>query len=277
MMWRHVEPVSAVGVFPRERRALLDVLAPLSDADWDRSTVCPGWAVRDIAAHLVADDLGRLSRTRDAYPRTGPRAGESVVAFIDRQNGEWVDAMRRMSPQVIVGLLEWTGDETQRYFESLDEAALDGSVWWATGDDPAPVWLDLGRELTERCHHQQQIRDAIGAPLLSDLALSGAVVATLALALPRTFRDVAAPDGTVVELVVRGDAGGAWTVTREGTEWVLRHGSSTSPTAAAELDEDDFWRLVTKGLRAADVEPRARLSGDEQLARRVLDMVSVIG
>src|SRR4051812_28714458 len=246
-MWRHVEPLRVVPLFSRERRALLEVLASLADADWDRATVCPSWAVRDIAAHLVADDVARLSRGRDGYRRTAPRDGESLVEFIDRQNGDWVAAMRRMSPTVIVSLLAWTAGETQRYFESLDEDAMDGSVRWATGDDPAPVWLDLARELTERWHHQHQIRDAVGAPPLADVELFRAVVATFALALPRTFRDVAAPDGTLVGLVVRGDAGGAWTVTREGTEWVLRPGSSSRADASAEIEQDDFWRLVTKG------------------------------
>ena len=38
---------------------------------------------------------------------------------------------------------------------------------WATGRDPAPVWLDVAREYRERFVHQQQIREATGRPRLS--------------------------------------------------------------------------------------------------------------
>jgi uncharacterized protein (TIGR03083 family) len=47
-------------------RARLDALvADLDDADWRRATVCPGWDVADLVAHIVGADLGRLSRTHD--------------------------------------------------------------------------------------------------------------------------------------------------------------------------------------------------------------------
>jgi uncharacterized protein (TIGR03083 family) len=34
-----------------ERRALLETLEALEPADWDRPSLCPGWRVRDVAAH----------------------------------------------------------------------------------------------------------------------------------------------------------------------------------------------------------------------------------
>jgi hypothetical protein len=39
--------VDHVTLFVRERRALLDLLASLDDADWGRPTPCPGWSVLD--------------------------------------------------------------------------------------------------------------------------------------------------------------------------------------------------------------------------------------
>jgi hypothetical protein len=40
--------------------------------------------VRDIAAHLLHDDLRRLSRTRDHVEGSAPEIGESLPAFIKR-------------------------------------------------------------------------------------------------------------------------------------------------------------------------------------------------
>jgi hypothetical protein len=64
---RTLEPILVVDLFPLERAALLKLLGSLDQPTWERDTVCAGWAVRDIAAHLVGDDLGLVSRARGAY------------------------------------------------------------------------------------------------------------------------------------------------------------------------------------------------------------------
>jgi uncharacterized protein (TIGR03083 family) len=37
-----------------ERKALLADLEPLTDAQWATPSLCPGWSVRDVLAHMVA-------------------------------------------------------------------------------------------------------------------------------------------------------------------------------------------------------------------------------
>lgn len=37
-----------------ERAALVDALGKLSDPDWDKPSLCTGWSVRDVVAHMVA-------------------------------------------------------------------------------------------------------------------------------------------------------------------------------------------------------------------------------
>lgn len=60
-------PVAVLEVFPEERRALLTLLRSLDGAAWETPSACPGWSVKDLAAHLLADDLGNLSGGRDRY------------------------------------------------------------------------------------------------------------------------------------------------------------------------------------------------------------------
>ena len=96
-----LEPVLTLHLFPEEGAALLKLLASLSAPKWDLQTVCSGWSVKDIAAHLLADDLGRLARGRDAYPRAAfaPSSPENIEAqlleFINQQNESWVAAQRK--------------------------------------------------------------------------------------------------------------------------------------------------------------------------------------
>src|SRR5438034_1399181 len=108
---RPLDPILVVHLFPEERAALLDLLSSLTPADWERPTVCPGWSIKDIAAHLLGDDLGRLSWGRDSFhggffePAAGSTDPEAVqaelTAFINRQNEDWVAAARPILPSMV--------------------------------------------------------------------------------------------------------------------------------------------------------------------------------
>jgi uncharacterized protein (TIGR03083 family) len=272
---RPAEPILVAHLFPRERSGLLDLLATLHDDDWSRPTVCEGWSVKDLVAHLLGDDLGRLSRDRDGYRDVDLAPGERLVDFINRRNEQWVDGLRRLSPRLLSELLAWTADVTARDFAAKDPHAMRGPVSWA-GPDPAPVWLDIARELTERWHHGEQIRDAVGAPSADDPVVMGPVLATFAFSLPESLRGVDAPDGTHVVFVVQGDAGGAWTVGREDGAWRLYSGAAADAAATVTVAQDDAWRMYTRVLPAPEVERRARIEGDPGLAQRILSSVAII-
>ena len=270
------EPVIVVDLFPELLDGLTALLTGLSAADWKAPTACPGWSVHDAALHLLGVEIGNLSGRRDSH-----RLGENIdgwdelVAFLNHWNEEWVRVARRISPPLLVDLLRLTGDQMNAYFRTLDPHALGGAVSWA-GDGPAPVWLDLAREYTERWHHQQHIRDAVGKPGFKEPRFFAPVLAAFARALPRAFEPVAAPDGTSVTLTISGDSGGRWSVVRQAGAWVLYAGAPAAPSAGVTLDEDVAWRLFTRGLTAQEARGRAALEGDRDLCLRAFEMVSII-
>ncbi|MDQ2652123.1 MAG: maleylpyruvate isomerase family mycothiol-dependent enzyme [Chloroflexota bacterium] len=273
-------PIPTLHLFPGERAALLDLLAGLSPAEWARPTVCPGWSVQDIAAHLLADDVGRLSGGRDNHDNPDFAAELDIstlpglITAIDRQNALWVEAMRRASPRVLIDLLRLTGEQTASYFATLDLAAIGRPVDWV-GPEPALVWLDLAREYTERWVHQQQIRDATGHPGLQEPAWFAPVLAAFVLGLPRALGTAGQP-GERMLLTITGEAGGQWLAQREATGWVLGPGRDDTPTAAVTLDQDSAWRLFTRGMTPEAARRVARLSGDPELTARALETVSIL-
>ena len=274
-MLRTPEPVLVLDLFPVERRELLALLASVPLDDWSRPTVAGDWTVKDIAAHLVADDLGRVSSQRDEHRQPWVPADEPLRTYIDRRNAEWVRATRRLSPRVIRSLLEFGGQETQRLFESVDPFKLGSPVSWA-GPQPAPNWLDLARELTERWHHQQQIREAVGAPLLNDETFLRPVLATFAFALVPPYRDVDAASGTAVELSIEGPSGGDWTLVRDATGWNLRAGRTDSPNGSVTMNEDTAWRMYARALTPAETEARSTLRGDARLAGHIFEAFALV-
>jgi uncharacterized protein (TIGR03083 family) len=60
---RRPEPVETMHLLPGERATLAELLSGLDEAAWERPTVCPGWSVRDVAVHLLAD-VGRRRSQR---------------------------------------------------------------------------------------------------------------------------------------------------------------------------------------------------------------------
>jgi uncharacterized protein (TIGR03083 family) len=75
-------------LFAPQQAAFTALLSGLAPAQWEQPTICPGWDVKDIAAHVLGDHVGRLSRHRDGHRPPGPRDGEAFPAFLDRINDE---------------------------------------------------------------------------------------------------------------------------------------------------------------------------------------------
>jgi len=268
--------VRVVELFPPLLQELLALLASLAEDDWRRPTACTGWDVKDVAAHLLAGDLGKLSRGRDGW-RSGiaVRSAEELAVAINAHNERWVQAARFIGPGVLRDMLTLTGPQICAYFASLDPSALGEPVSWAA-PDPAPVWLDLAREYTERWHHQQHIRDAVGRPGLKEPRFFAPVLATFVRALPMAYRDVGAPDGTLVGLTISGPAGGRWMLRRRASAWALETGGDARGAAEVALDEESAWRLFTKGLTREHASAAATISGDRRLGPTLLDAVAII-
>lgn len=272
------EAIQVVHLFPETLDALVDLLTDLSLDDWQRPTVCAGWTVKDIAAHLLGGEIGILSRKRDGHAYSGSPIMDwhDLVALINDLNDTWVKTTRRLSPRLLCDLLRFSGEQVNRYFASLDPEALGGPVDWAS-PEPAPVWLDLAREYTERWHHQQQIRDATARPGLNGPRYLAPVLDAFVRALPRTYAEVQAEDGALVTLEITGASGNRWHLLREGGTWQLYLDADVSALATVSLDEDVAWRLFTKGIKSEAARARAVIEGDERLALPVLGMISIIG
>lgn len=270
------QPIIVADLLPEVLNELLKLLASLSAEDWQKPTVCPGWSVKDVALHLLGVEVGNLSRRRDGHAVDASiTSWEELVRFINHWNQSWIQAARRISPRLLTDLLAFTGVQVCDYFRLLDPYALGGAVSWV-GPEPAPVWLDLAREYTERWHHQQHIRDAVGKPGLKQPRYFAPVLAAFAWALPRAFRSTVAAENTSVTLTITGESGGRWSLLREGGEWRLYEGAPDQPDAKVMIEADMAWRLFTRGLGQSQAREQMVVNGDRALGLRVLEMVSII-
>lgn len=277
-------PIPVIGPFSELNDHLLVLLRDLAPDDWQRPTVCSEWSVKDIASHLLDGNIRRLSAHRDGYiaPQV-PAVFDSqadLVAYLTRLNAEWTAATHRISPQMLIELLDFTGPAVADFFATLDPygPAL-YPVGWA-GEAMSRNWFDVAREYTERWHHQRQIIDAVGRPSPIDThRLYHVVLDTFMRALPFTFQEVRAGDGALLRVTIAGDAGGDWFLQEKDHRWELLRRATGSPRACVTIGQDTAWRLFTKRMdrrtalaRFADIQ----LEGDTELGGRVLEMVSIM-
>ena len=147
--------------------ALVTLLRGLSADDWNRGTVAGAWTVRDVVAHLTDVTLRRVSFHRDGLvppPPPFPISSErDFVRLINGINHEWVNTMKRVSPQVLTEVFELGSRDLAAFVEALplEAPALFGVSW--AGEQSSDGWFDIGREFTELWHHQMQIRLAVGS------------------------------------------------------------------------------------------------------------------
>lgn len=157
--------INVFHLMPELDQLLIELLESLALTDWETQTIAPKWKVKDVAVHLLDGNLRALSMLRDHFFGEQPtdiNSYEDLVAFLNGLNADWVKATRRLSPRVIIDLLKVSGKAYHDYLGSLnlDEQAV-FSVAWA-GENESKNWFHIAREYTEKWHHQQQIRLALG-------------------------------------------------------------------------------------------------------------------
>lgn len=103
-----------------ERSALIEDLADLSDDQWERSSLCAGWSVHDVVAHLVNNAKAtRLNIIRDM----------AAAHFdFDRQNARGVERERGGIPAETLARLRKVAARTSTPPAPLDSRLVEEVV-----------------------------------------------------------------------------------------------------------------------------------------------------
>ncbi len=269
--------ISTLPLFRPLNDKLLELLESLSREDWQRPTLAREWTVKDITAHLLDGSIRAISLYRDHWQLSAPTLSgyNDIVRYLNQINAEWVVSMRRVSPRQLVEWHRQSHEEYIRCFESLDPTGpAMYAVSWA-GDTESPNWFHIAREYTEKWHHQQQIREAVGRQGILTPELYRPVLETFLRALPHRYRDTDAPVGTNVEVAIVGASGGAWRIRRGPGAWELVH-SSGPATVRIEIPQDLAWKLFTNAMRGENARSQVKITGEERLGLPVLSLIAVM-
>ena len=271
-------PILCAHLLRRVDAQLIQLLRSLTPAEWELPTVAPAWKVRDVAAHLLDTALRKLSTVRDSCFVEAVEIGspKDLAALVNRLNREGVTVYRRLSPAVLIDLTHIACEQSARFHESLDPFAPAAfAVTWA-GEEKSLNWFDTARELTERWHHQQQIRLATNRPGILTPDLYHPVLDCFVRGLPFLYREVNAPAGTLIAVEISGECGGQWFLSRNAVGWALVKDASGEAAARVTIPQDLAWRIFTRGIDREAARSQVGIHGDRELADRVLHLTAIV-
>ena len=114
----------------KERSELLGFLRTLSPAEWEAPSLCDGWQVRDVVAHIATDSIPAKKYLAASIRHPSP----------SRLNQHFVGLRRSLTPDHLIELLESTAENS-----------------WFTRIAP-------GVALADHTVHHQDIRRPLGRP-----------------------------------------------------------------------------------------------------------------
>jgi len=269
--------IETLHLFPILDQLLIELLRSLTIEEWNAQTVAKLWKVKDVAAHLLDGNLRNLSTSRDGYfseKAENINSYQDLVNYLNQLNMSWTDAARRLSPQILIRLLEVSGKEFSEHLHTLDPMAQSlYSVAWA-GQESSYNWFHIAREYTEKFLHQQQIRDAVGKPGIMTKELFYPFMDTLMFAFPHTFRNVTAEIGTIVTVNISTEIGGQWNIIKGENVWTLNKEDRGEPFSEITIDPNTAWKLFSKSWKPEQVMDKVEILGDQTFGKQVLNMVA---
>src|ERR1700759_3962293 len=122
MKSKPIIPIDVVHLLPVLDTKLMELLRSLTPDEWQMQTIAKQWLVKDVVAHLLDGNARILSILRDHHFGEQPKikSYQDLVDFLNGLNADWVKAMKRLSPQLLILLHQATGKSFCDYFKTLD-------------------------------------------------------------------------------------------------------------------------------------------------------------
>ncbi len=93
-------------------------------------------------------------------------------------------------------------------------------------------------------------------------------------ALPYTYKNIAADTGTIVTVKIISDIGGQWSLIKTISHWEFSNPEIQKPNTTIIMHPTIAWKLFSKGITATEAFNNVEITGDTELGKAALNMVS---
>ena len=257
----------------------LDLVTPLSQAEWDAPTALPGWSVGDIVAHVGWIE-GMLIGEFDPTHEPDWSALPHVVSDFGRITEIPVDLRRSWTREAV--LIE-LADRIARRTADLEDGPRDATLEVMGPLGPAPLGRVLRMRTLDTWVHEQDIRDALARPGHLDTLGAQATAAQLLPGLGKVWAKLAgAQPGQVLDVRITepGITGGAIVAVGDDGRARMVDDDLLDQAGMATVTLTMPWPAYL-ALSCGRGEPQpwreqVSIAGDPELAERTLDNFRVM-
>jgi uncharacterized protein (TIGR03083 family) len=245
---------------------LLELGAELADPDWDRSTRCPGWTVKDIYAHVLGTESMLLGRQA---PEVEVGEAPHVRNDIGRFNEAWIVAWRDRPAADLLDELRAVIDERRAALSAMSDDAWDEVGFTPAGQDTHGRFMRI--RVFDQWIHEQDARTALERP--GHLRGPAVEVALDELGASLGFvvgKRAGAPDGSAVRIEVTGPTERTYDVAVDGRA-ALVDDLDREPDVTLRVPLPVFIALAAGREGADPADPTIAVIGDETLGCRILE------
>jgi uncharacterized protein (TIGR03083 family) len=257
----------------------IDLVTPLSQAEWDAPTALPGWSVGDIVAHIGWLE-GLLMGEYDAPHEPDWSALPHAQSDFGRITEVPVDLRRSWTREAVLVEL---ADRVSRRTVELEEGPRDAAAEVMGPFGPAPLGRVLRMRTLDTWVHEQDIRDALGRPGHLDTMGAQATASQLLPGLGKVWAKLAgAQPGQVLDLRITGpgiEGGSIVAVGDDGRARIVGDDLLDQAGTATVTLTMSWPAYLALSCGRGDPQPwreQVMISGDESLSARVLDHFRVM-
>ncbi|MYV51360.1 maleylpyruvate isomerase family mycothiol-dependent enzyme [Streptomyces sp. SID3212] len=248
--------------------AIVELVQPLVEGEWNWRTPCPAWSVRDVVSHVIGMESEMLGDPRPIHslPRDLYHVQTEFARYMEMQ----VDVRRHHTAPEMTAELEYTIIRRNRQLRN-ETRSPDTMVRAPLGKEQTLETALRGRAF-DVWVHEQDLRTTLNRP--GNLDSPGAHVTRDALlaALPKVVaKDAGLPPNSAVVIDVHGPLEFLRTVRVDGDGRGSIDGSpSLGPLVSLALDWETYYRLACGRVRYNAVADRVKIDGDQELAAAIL-------
>lgn len=251
-------------------RDIRELVAGFTDEQWSAPSPCPGWTAHDVVAHIIGTE--EMLRGTPSPEASGERPAH-VRNDIGAINEIWVEHLRGLSPAELLARYDEVTAARAEALRAMSDEEFHADSW--TPEGPGTYASFMRIRVFDCWVHEQDLRDVVGAEGGYDSPAAVMAVDFMVAKLGFVVgKRASAPQQSTVSFDLTGPLAQTASVLVDGRARVL-DAPAENPTTTLTLPTPLFVRLYGGRVAGADVADQVRITGDEELGRRVRDELGV--
>ena len=265
-------PVDTINTLEQTWRSMTEFCDTLTEAEWKTASQLPMWTVQDNLSHIIGTESSMQGIPRPDH--TAPDKSH-VKNPIGDVNEDDVDVRRARSGAEV--LAEWKSVMEQRLatLRSGDEAYFAQESFTPTGPGTLADFLHI--RVLDCWAHEQDMRRAVNKPGNQGGPAAEHTIGRLIRTIPIVVgKRAGTPEGGCVVIRITGE------VQRVTATTVVEGRAQVSTEVPANvlcdisMDSDTFAQLAMGRAGADELAPNISISGDAELAHRVVSQFNMM-